>query len=458
MDDIILFEQPDGIYRVSANGGTPERIIDAAEGERFSSPQLLPDGRSILFTVGKGGAGLWDTGQIVVQSVESREDRTVVWTGSDARYVSTGHLIYALDEDLFAIQFDLDTLETSGSAVSLEQGMLRAATSDSANYGVSGEGTLVYVFGAGGGGQQRTLVWVDREGNEEAIGLEPGSYYWPRLSPDGTRLTVSIQAGVEGEDVWVSDLTRDPPTLTNVTVDPSLDNVPIWTLDGEQIVFASSREGGQWGFFSKRADGTGAVDLLIQGETSGFFMPYSWSPDGATLAFGYVATGADIGVLSMEDDRDWRPLFEAEANEFTPAISPTGEWIAYVSNQSGEYQVYVERFPDLGGRVQISTDGAETPVWSGDGNELFFRRRRDGATMVVPVETGPTLNPGSAQVLIEQNYSRRTGYHVNYDYDSDGQRFLMIKAGAASDDTRSRPQIITVLNWFEELKERVPVP
>ncbi len=127
-----------------------------------------------MFTVGEG-AGSWDTGQIVVQSVESREDRTVVWTGSDARYVSTGHLIYALDDDLFAIQFDLDTLETSGSAVSLEQGMLRARGSDSANYGVSGEGTLVYVFGAEAGGQQRTLVWVDRGGNEEAIGLEPGA-------------------------------------------------------------------------------------------------------------------------------------------------------------------------------------------------------------------------------------------------------------------------------------------
>ena len=260
--------------------------------------------------------------------------------------------------------------------------------------------------------------------------------------------------------MWVSDLTRDPPTLTNVTVDPSQDNVPIWTLDGERIVFASSREGGQLGFFSKRADGTGAVDLLIQGETSGFFTPYSWSPDGATLAFGYGGseTGPDIGVLSMEDDRDWRPLFEAEADEFTPAISPSGEWIAYSSDQSGQRQVYVERFPDLGGRVQISTDAAEFPVWSEDGNELFFRRRGDGATMVVPVETGPTLNPGSAQVLIEQNYLRRPSNIVNYDYDSDGQRFLMIKAGAASDDTPSRPRIITVLNWFEELKERVPAP
>ena len=460
---MILFTQPEGIYRVSANGGSPELMIETGDGERFSGPQLLPNGKGIMFTAGSLGG--FDDAQIVVQPMDPAADRKVVWNGSDGRYVSTGHLTYTMNGNLFAIAFDLDTLEVAGGEVPLEQGLAVATGGGgrrTADYALSDNGSLVYRPGGGADGNARTLVWADRQGNEEAVGLEPGAYYWPRLSPDGTGLAVAMEDS-ENEDVWVSDLTREPPTLTKLTVDPSLDSRPIWTLDGERIVFASQSEAGQWGFFSKRADGTGPVDSLIMVDSVNTLMPFNWSPDGSALVFGYTSAGGDIGVISMDGDRGWTPLFATGANEWHPAISPNGDWIAYDSDLSGEREVYVERFPDLGNRVTISTGGGEIPLWSADGQALFFRGFSNvsgGALMVAAVdESDSTIRPGVAEVVLEPGSWLRTGRtSVDYDYDSVNERFLIIKDGAVTNEEPVEQQIITVLNWFEELKERVSVP
>jgi dipeptidyl aminopeptidase/acylaminoacyl peptidase len=459
---MILFEQADGIYRVPASGGTPLRIIEAQEGERLAQAQLLPGGRGVLYTAATGND--WDSARITVQSVDPLGEPVAVWIGADARYVETGHLTYVLEDSLFAVPFDLDALEVVGGAVSLEQGLQRGAQRQTANYGLSDNGSLVYRRGAGGGlDGALTLVWVDRQGAEEVVGLDPAPYYWPRLSPDGTRLLVSMLA--ENEEVWLSDLTRSPPTRTTVTTDPNLDNVPIWTRDGERVLFASEREG-RLGFFSKRADGTGTAEALIAPETNDFLIPFSWSPDGATLAFAYTADGKgpDIGIVSMEGEASWEPLIATEAEELHPAISPDGNWIAYDSDFTGTPEVYVERFPDLGGRVTISTSGGEKPVWSADGSELFYVLGGVGAGLplvAVSVETEPTFRVlGEAEVVLEGGtWAQGNRLVVNYDYDSVNQRFLVTRAGPfAGNAATPRPQIITVLNWTEELKERVPVP
>ena len=298
---------------------------------------------------------------------------------------------------------------------------------------------------------------MNREGREEPLGLPANAYLWPRLSPEGTRLAVTIQE--PSQNVWVSEIARGD--LTPLTIVPESDSMPIWTPDGQEVVFASRREGGQLGFFSKRADGTGPVELLLMGETAGFLMPYSWSSDGRTLAFGYVAsdTGPDIGVLNLEGDREWHPLLQTASNELHPAFSPNGAWIAYTSDVSGRPEIYVERFPDLGDRVTISTGGGRAPHWSPASDELFYRRL-DGAMMVVPLDTTDTaqgLAPGTPEVLFEgSSYPSTTQPVVDYDLSPDGDRFVMIKTGGDTADTTT--SIILVQNWFEELTRLVPTP
>ena len=332
--------------------------------------------------------------------------------------------------------------------------------SGAANFSFSRDGTLVYVPGTDtGSGLQRTLVWVDREGREEPLALDPGGYNRPRVSPDGTRVAVDM-SGPEGTDVWTSDVARG--TRSILTPDPAADQSPLWTPDGERVVFRSDREGSE-GLFWKAAAGRGAAEPLLTGEDAQqltLLNPLDWSADGNELIFSYLApnTGFDIGVLSMEGERSWQPLLNSAAREVHPALSPDGRWIAYTSNETGQLEVYVERFPDLGNREQISTGGGRAPVWSPDGSELFYSNLVGGfRMMVVPIDTEPTLTLGTATVVFEGTYYR--ALWRTYDLAPDG-RFLMIKpGGAATEDAASAlPQIVVVQGWFEELQRLVPVP
>ena len=250
-------------------------------------------------------------------------------------------------------------------------------------------------------------------------------------------------------------------TLNMLTTDPAVDNVPLWSPDGQRIVFASFREGTNLAFFWKSADGTGPVEHLVTTETSGFFVPYSWSPDGGTLVFNYGARAVpylgagDIGVLSMEGDRAWEPLLQTTADERAPAVSPDGAWIAYQSDQTGRPEVYVERFPGLGERRQISVGGGVEPLWSPDGSELFYRRLSPDAMMVVRIESDPVFQVSTAEILFEGRYYRNA-FGRTYDITPDGKRFLMLEPAPASSEPKTAPHIVVVLDWFEELERLVP--
>ena len=414
-------------------------------------PEVLPGGEAVLFTILKGRGA--ENMEIAVLDLATGEQKVLLAGGSNPHYASTGHIVYGVDGTLRAVPFDLNRLELTGDPISVLEGVMSHA-GGAVQFSLSADGSLVYGAAGPPGGAQRTLVWVDRQGREEPLALSPAPYQTVRLSPDGTRVVTDISG--ENPDLWVSDLAR-PGTLSRVTTEPAADFSPLWTPDGERVVFSSSREG-PWGLFWKAADDRGDVERLVTVEDAAIF-PYGWSPDGETLVVTTRSpnTGNDLSVVSMEGERAWEPLLHTEASESTPAISPDGQWIAYTSDETGQPEVYVERFPALGDRQQISTGGGSGPLWSPDGDELFYGRLGDGAMMVVPIDTEPAFTLGIPEVLFEGRYFQ--GNRRPYDLAPNSQRFLMIKPGTETDETASfPPQIILVLNWHQELLERVPVP
>ena len=380
-------------------GGEPEVLttVDREQGETDHEwPEILPSGEAVLFTIVKGrGAEHMD---IAVLDLVTGEQKRLIAGGGNPRYAPTGHLVYAADGTLRAVGFDADRLTVTGNPVPILENV-ETKGSGAANFSLSDDGALVFVSGTSAAGA-KTLVWVDREGREEQLALPPGDYTRARVSPGRTRLAVQV-LGPEGPDVWTADVARGG--LSILTPDPAADRRPLWTPDGDRVVFLSDREGSE-GLFWKAADSRGAVEPLLTVEDAQELDPSSWSPDGSELIFDYLApnTARDIGVLSMEGERLWQPLLNSAANEWSPALSRDGRWIAYASDETGQNEVYVERFPDLGNREQISTGGGLDPVWSADGSELFYRS--GSRMMVVPIDTEPTLTPGAATVVFEGPY------------------------------------------------------
>ena len=459
-DDTVLFGQRDGIWRVAGTGGTPERVISIEDGEAVHGPQLLPGGDLVLFTLRPAGTASWDASQIVVRSLAGGDRTVLIEGGRDARYVPTGHLVYVLNGTLLAQVFDLDQRTMRGGPVALVEGVRSNTSTGAAMFSVSSDGALVYVPGSARGAGERRLVWVDRQGQEEFLNVAAARYWRPRLSPNGTRVAAEIVGDDGTSAIWVADATRG--SLSRVTAGEA--SSPVWTADGQDVVFASQADG-EPGFFRQSADGTGAVERLVTIEGSAASpRAGNWSPDGSRLVFGAMQAPPNIGVLTMEGERSWTPLLATDAAEFSPVISPDGQWIAYVSTETGRPEVYVQRFPELGLRQPISTDGGVDPVWSPDGRALFYLGTRGGGGVdemaVVTIDPGPPLSLGTPEVLFEHApYVGSQGQGRQYDVDPDGQRFLMLSDAAAGDGGAAlRPQINVVLHWFEELKARVPAP
>jgi serine/threonine protein kinase len=447
-----------GVKRVSADGGIPELLIKAELANLGTDgmpifPQMLPDGKTLLFTNIYSASNTADR-QITVQSLESGE-RKVLFGGLNAMYLSTGHLVFTQVNNniasLMALPFDLDTLEVKGGPVPLLENTSARALSDS--------GTLIYVPGTSvsGSGSLRTLVWVDKEGNEEQIEAEPKMYQYPKISPDGTK--VALTSNKSGnDDIWIYDLTYK--ILERLTFDDSRDAVPVWTSDGKRVIFWSERE--EPGIYSKAADGTGEAEQIAL-STSLLVAPCSLSGDGNTLVVQEIGgmTSIDIATLSLDDDHTHKLLLQEDYIEAMPQVSPDGKWIAYVSNETGQDEIFVRPFPEVNkGKWQISTDGGSRPLWSPDGRELFYLigRATTEAAMRVAVQTEPTFKKGTPEVLFRGTY---LGYYPSdfpWDIHPDGNRFLMIKTTTATDTAvDQQPKIIIVTNWDLELKQRVPV-
>ena len=444
-DNTIVYSQYTGaaIMRISANGGTPETLVKT-KSESMVDAQILPDDKTVLF------ASLGNAPKIIVQSIKSGE-RKELFPGTGARYLPTGHIIYAGENSLFAVPFDLDRLEVTGGPVPIVEGVFR--TKGPALYEVSDSGTLAYIPGTTTNAFRtgRTLVWVDKKGREESLPAPPNAYNQLRISPDGTRIALELGAG-DNNDIWIWHLIRK--TLTRLTFDQGDDGDPVWTHDGMRILFSSDREGNH-NVYWKAADGTGE-DEKLNTKRGALIFPYSLSSDGKTVVLNYYNKALDIGLLSIEGNHEYGTLLGEKHSEGQPQISHNGKWIAYTSNESGRNEIYVRPFPEVDkGKWQISTGGGDSPLWSRDDRELFYRS--GDAFVSVPVRSDPVFSPGTAQILFRGTYVNE-GASATWDISSDGKWFLMIKESAAAITTSPGPRKINiVLNWFEELKARAPV-
>ncbi len=432
-----------GLEQVSEEGGVPQPLARLEKVEiSHAWPEFLPDGKAVLFDVTSATV----RSQVVVQSTATGERHIVIQAGAQPHYARSGHLVYAQGGNLMAAPFDPRRLEVTGAGVPVVGDVLPTTLTGAAQYSFSATGSLVY---ASGGSQttQRRLVWVSRTGAEQPLAAPARNYVYPRLSPDGQQVAVTIAEHEQGLQVWLYSLSRD--LLTKLTLQGYANAISSWTPDGKRIAFMSNNVGPQ-NVFWQMADGSGSVERLTTSEY--VQIPGSWSPDGRLLAFveENPTTGYDIWVLRTSD-REVQPFLRTPFNETAPEFSPDGRWLAYVSDESGRFEIYVQPYPGPGGKWQISTDGGTEPVWNRNGRELFYRSGEK--MMAVDIATQPSFVAGKPRMLFERQYVPTAGTFPFYDVSPDGQRFLMIKP---VEQAQAATQINVVLNWFEELKRLVP--
>ncbi len=462
--DLIVYGQgTNGIWQVSGAGGEPSQLIKLdSEGEAVHGPQLLPDGRAVLFTLRSAATTSWNDADIVVQMLETGERRVVARGGADGRYLPSEHLVYSREGVLLAMPFDLARMAATGGPIPVVDGVRNAqaiggigvgsAVAAAAHFSVSLDGLLAYVPGEAE--LERSLVWVDRQGREEAVPSAPRrAYVYPRISPDGGRVALDIRD--QERDIWVWDLTR--MTLTRVTADAATDIAPVWAPDGTRIVFASNRAG-PVNLFWQPADGTGVAEPLWKSQSGQ--APSAFLPDGMHLVFQDQSPGGrwSIGILRLAGERRVEMLIDTEGfSEQNGAVSPDGAWIAYQSDESGRDEIYLSPYSNVrGGRHLVSTGGGTRPVWASSGRELFYLTT-NGALMAVEIQIRPSLIVGSPVQLFQGPYFRQGLSARTYDVSPDGRRFLMIKE-AGSSATGAAPYIVVVENWLQELNRLVPVP
>ena len=448
-----------GIQAVPDSGGVPQTIVTIdPKKERVAQPQLLADGKHLLFvSLPKGFQGI--EGQLVVQAIQGKggeNRRTLINNGTDPRVLPAGQLAYIHDGTLLAVPFDGNRLAVTGGPVPIVEGITENQTTWAGQFGVSPGGTLAYTPGVPGG-TLRTLEWVDRQGHEQPISGKPRVYNSPRLSPDGTRIAVS--ADDEEHDIWVFDVAKE--TLTRLTFGPAYETQVAWTPDSNNLFFSSGPSApGQRvkrDIFRKSVNGTGTIEALTQHLEGG--SPLTLSPDGKSLVYRKAfENNSRLFVLPLEPTGQGRALIaDPKFNEFdvnNAEISPDGRWIAYDSSESGRIEIYVRPFPAVdSGRWQVSPEGGTRPLWSRSGRELFFLSATNRMT-AVPVAAGPGFAYGKPQPLFDASAYDSGPVSRNFDISADGTRFLMVKDVRSS--AAPRQSIIVVSHWFDEVKAKMP--
>ena len=421
-DDRIIFgTQGGGLFRVPGGGGEPEVLTtpDVEQGEvHHVQPFIIPGRGAVVFVTSSQTPR--SDGQLAVLDLDTAEIKRLGLSGVSPRYVSTGHLVYAAEDgSVRAVPFDAATLEVTGSPVPLLE----------------------------------DVVVTGRDGVGTPLAEIAGTAWYPRYSPDGTRLAF-VAATTEGADVWVLDLERG--TRTRLTSEGLNRYYPVWSPDGSLLAF-SDGAGATIRVLLASADGSGEPEILLDRNERQF--PTSWFADGDVLALHtqHPETERDLYMLPMDGDLVPEPFLATRFQERAPRFSPDGRWVAYVSDESGRDEVYVRPYPGPGGQVIVSTGGGEEMVWGPDGSELFYRN--DDQLMVVAVTTGENFSAGASVPLFAAPFapdnSGGGAGSPNYDISPDGQQFVFIEQESPV-DVAGVAEISVVLNWHQELLDRVP--
>jgi serine/threonine protein kinase len=449
-DDTIVFSPltAAGLSSISAAGTASRNLtqleVDGGEkSHRWSD--ILPENAGVVFTTLTGTGGRFD---IEMLSFASGERTKLIEDGSYARYAPTGHLVFVRDDTLFAAPFDPGRREITGPEVPLIEDVAVDPLTGVAYFAFDHQGLLAYVPGGtlepASEGIGR-LLSLNRQGVGDPLGLPERAFQLPRLSPDGKQLVVTIYE----EDrfrVWVSD---DLDRGTMVPLPFEANNAfAIWAPDGKHVVFSSSSDVPvSYSLFRMPTDESGDAERLLK--SSHPLFATSFSPDGKTLAFSELNQYWDVWLLNIGDVEP-HPLLDASYNEAGAMFSPNGGWLAYVSDETGQDEVYVRAYPGPEGKRQISNDGGSEPVWARNGRELFYRHQ--DWLMAVGIETEPEFKVGKPKLLFPAPFAE-SGFHLpNFDV-TRAERFIMIQSKMETAASR----LIVVLNWFQDLKDRVPV-
>ena len=439
-----------GISAISPNGSAPFVVVNPSPNMVFSKPEFFPDGKSFIYIRGRPS----DVAELeaVVRSLD-RDDTTVVLRGAQqVQYVPSGHLVYATAGNVLAIPYDVRTRRVTGDAVTMALKVNWSLTGSLTHIAISDTGTMVYLPAPSDPGATMRLVSVSSSGKATVLPLEARDYSDPRVSPDGRRIVVHLQG--DQNDIWVVDPTRG--ALSRLSFDPGEDETPAWSPDGKTIAWSSSRADVIRGVYMRAADGSGQERLAWKLDKHCHVR--EWLADGKSLLLEIQNPGSGTDIwrldISDKDKPNATPILQTPYNERNSRVSPDGRWIAYVSDESGRDEIYIQSFPTLGSKLQATSSGGDQPVWSRDGHSLFYRG--GGSMQQVSFKADASLSIGKPQALFPDRYeSPQVGGHTSYDVGPDG-RFVMIESAQAQDNSGpQRPELVFVFNWFEELKQKV---
>jgi Tol biopolymer transport system component len=456
----IVFADTQAIMRVPADGGEPEVLVKLDPAETASSPFLLPDLRTLIFAVTSDRTETnFENGTIVAQTIGGTDRRVLVRNGNSPQYIATGHLLYGQGGAMMAVPFDGKTATVTGAPATALEGARRTAFAPGPDVAVSESGTLAYIPGLATGTGPQTLAVMDVNGVTETISTPGTNLRSPRVSPDGRQIAVTAGDG-KSADVWIHQVagTGVPRRLTF----GGRNEFPVWTRDGQTVVFQSDREG-DLGLFEQRADGTGRATRVTTGKPNEQHVPWSTTPAG-TLAFVVAQSGSGPGsspavwTVALTGDRVPRPLLAAAGVQFqSPAFSPDGRWIAYSSNDPGRngYNTYVQPIPPTGATFQLTTEISFAPVWTANGQQVWTAYREqlfNRSVQTQPFVPGPARRIPSDGILGTESLQR------NFDVMPDGRVLVILPESMIALESRRRlaPRVNVVVNWFEELKAKLP--
>jgi serine/threonine protein kinase/Tol biopolymer transport system component len=460
-DTIILALPLGDLMQVPAKGGTPEVFVkhDREKGERYSTPEFLPDGKTLLYTARTSDN--WADAQILAR-LDTGEQRVLIQGGADARYVPTGHLLYMQNGVLMAVPFDVGRVQLAGPPVAMLDGVMQAVNEPNSAYetgmgqfAVSASGNLITASGGIFPPNVYTLLRVDRDGKETEVSAPKGGYLGQRISPDGRKLAVYKPRDTSRvSDIWVLDLKTG--SVTRLT-SQGPNAWPVWSPDGMRLLFESGLGGTQ--ILSIAADGSGAAETVLTGK--GALSPTSWSV--GTLAYIETREGNhQIWTRPMSGNSVPELFSDSKFNSQDPQFSPDGRWMVYASNETGSHEIWVRAFPGPGEKYPISDGGGFGPVWARNQGELFYLAPKPSGKMAMmaveithgPANSRPGFKHGPARQLFEGDYVSTSPVR-SYDVTPDSQHFIMLRYVPPPDQRVTR--LTVVLNWFDELRRRAPV-